>query len=98
MKQILAAYFQLKVSFLIHLLSKTNLFFSRFPFGISFQITFIKSTVTSEVTSVVIQSIMNKQSEANNKVKVQNLIKIFSENEVKTCSVQEEKEKEEDQC
>ena len=97
MKQILAAYFQLKVSFLIHLLSKTNLFFSRFPFGISFQITFIKSTVTSEVTSVVIQSIMNKQSEANNKVKVQNL-KIFSENEVKTCSVQEEKEKEEDQC
>ena len=53
--------------------------------------------MTSEVTSVVIQSIMNKQSEANNKVKVQNL-KIFSENEVKTCSVQEEKEKEEDQC
>ena len=96
MKQILAAYFQLKVSFLIHLLSKTNLFFSRFPFGISFQITFIKSTVTSEVTSVI-QSIMNMQSEANNKVKVQNL-KIFSENEVKTCSVQEEKEKEEDQC
>lgn len=54
--------------------------------------------MTSEVTSVVIQSIMNKQSEANNKVKVQNLIKIFPENEVKTCSVQEEKEKEEDQC